>query len=163
MACKYQKKIYRLVDGELKGADQAQLQKHVEGCLICQKEAGAIQKLTAIIKTSAVSVEPSLNFDGIFWQKVMGREKESWFAKALRHLESLIPAPNFAQAFAILLIALVIGGTGGAVSAMNALTPERLQSGRASIQYLSGFREFKGIPSSSVSAAYLRTTEERAS
>lgn len=159
MNCKYQKNIYRLVDGKLKGAEQAQFQKHLQGCFICQKEVGAIQKLNALIKTSAVSVEPSPNFDGIFWQKVLQRENEPWFARVLRRLENLIPAPNFAQTFAVLLFALLIGGTGGFVATANTISPEQMQASRTSIKYLSGFQEFAGVPSSSVAANYLKMTE----
>lgn len=154
MNCKYQKNIYRVVDGKLKGAEQAQFQKHLLGCLVCQKEAGAIQKLDALIKMSAVSIEPSPNFDGIFWQKVFQRQSEPWVVKVWRHFESLIPTPNFSQALVALLIAFFVGSTGGAISIFGSTNYQNEPA-----IYLSGSPEYKGIPSASVAASYLKTIE----
>ena len=163
MNCKHQKNIYRWADGELKDAGRPEFEKHLSACLICQKEVQALQKLNLFIRTNVVSIEPSPNFDGIFWQKVLQREKESWLSRALHRLDSLIPTPNFAQAFAILFMALFIGGTGGFVATANTFTPEQMQVRKASVKYLSGFQEFAGIPSTSVAASYLRGSSERKS
>ncbi len=163
MNCKYQKNIYQWTDGELKAAERLEFEKHLSACLICQKEVQALQSLNLLIRTNAVSIDPSLNFDGIFWQKVLQRENESWLAKVLRGLDSLIPVPNFAQVLTILLMALFIGGTGGFVATASTILPEQMQGKRESVKYLSGFQEFAGVPSASVAASYLRTVSERKS
>src|SRR3989338_1156917 len=125
MNCEYRKNIYKLVDDELKGASRDRLETHLKDCAICQKEVELIKRLNGLILTSAPPIEPSANFEGRFWQKVLQREKESWLVKVLRGIESHIPAPNFAQALAVLLVALIIGSTGGVVSAMITVTPEQ--------------------------------------
>jgi len=163
MNCKRQKNIYRWADGELKDAERLEFEKHLSACLICQKEVQALQSLNLLIRTNTVSVEPSLNFDGIFWQKVLQREKESWLSRALHRLDALIPTPSFAQAFAILFMALFVGGTGGFVATANTITPEQMQAKKASVKYLSGFQEFAGVPATSVAASYLRGASERKS
>lgn len=113
------------------------------------------------LKTAPIPIELSETFEADFWKKVYARQEELWFIKLLREIESHIPTPSFAQAFAVLLIALLIGGTGGAVSVMNTITPQKIETQQTSIKYLSGFQEFKGIPSSSVAASYLKAVEER--
>ena len=111
---------------------------------------------------SAPAIEPSREFDNRFWSRVIEHQRQPWLLRLLKDLEFLIPTPNFSQAFAVLVIAFVIGGTGGFFSAFQTLrTPEQVQAQRISVQYLSGFGEFKGVPSTSVAGTYLRTTEER--
>lgn len=163
MNCKHQKNIYQWVDGELRDVGRLAFEKHLSACLICQKEVQVLQKLNLLIRTNVVAIDPSPNFEGIFWQKVLQREKESWLSKVFRRLDSFVPTPNFAQAFAILFMALFIGGTGGFVATANTLTPEQMQAKKASVKYLSGFQEFAGIPSTSVAASYLRGASERES
>lgn len=114
-----------------------------------------------VLKTAPIPIELSETFEASFWKKVYAREQKFWFTKLLRDIESHIPIPTFAQAFAVLLIALLIGGTGGVVSAMNTINPQTLENERTSIKYLSGFHEFQGIPSSSVAASYMKAVEER--
>lgn len=161
MNCKHQKDIPKWVEGELKDFLGSAFEKHFVDCVVCQKEVEWLKKLNQLIFLSAPSIEPSPNFDGIFWQKVLQREKESWVAKVLRGLDAFIPTPNFSQILAILLVAFFMGGTGGLVATVTALAPESRQSQRESIQFLSGFKEFAGIPSSSVAASYLKTARER--
>ena len=112
-------------------------------------------KLDKLLKESFSTMEPSKDFERMFWQKILERQKEPWFVRVLKDLESLVPFPTLSQTAAFVLTAFLIGGTGGVVSAMNA--PASLDAKRTSVQYLSGFREFKGIPSSSVAGAYLKT------
>ena len=114
-------------------------------------------KLDKLLKESFSPIEPSKDFERVFWQKILERQKEPWFVRVLKDLESLVPFPTPSQAVAFLLVAFFIGGTGGVVSAMN--VPTSLKAKRTSVQYLSGFHEFKGIPSSSVAGAYLKTIE----
>ena len=118
-------------------------------------------KLDRLLKESFSTIEPSKDFERVFWQKILERQKEPWFTRVLKDLESFVPFPTPTQAVAFLLVAFLIGGTGGVVSAMN--VPTSLEAKRTSVQYLSGFHEFKGVPSSSVAAAYLKTIENRSS
>lgn len=158
-----QRDIYKWIEGRLERDKQGDFKSHLMKCAGCQKEVQSAKRLENLLRAGGPSIEPSPEFEANFWKKVFAREKEPWFSRLLRDFESLVPVPNFSQAFAVLLIALFVGGAGGVVSAMNTLMPERVESGRASIQYLSGFREFKGLPSSSVSASYLKAAEERVS
>ena len=82
-----------------------------------------------ILKAAPSRIEPSAYFESRFWQKVSE-------PKTIR-LFDWIPVPCFAQAAAAIIVAVIIGGAGGAVSAMN--TPE-----------------IKGISSSSVASNYLK-------
>ena len=114
-------------------------------------------KLDKLLKESFSTIEPSKDFERVFWRKILDRQRDPWLVRVLKDLESLVPFPTPVQAVAFMLTAFLIGGTGGAVSAMNA--PVSSEAKRTSVQYLSGFHEIKGIPSSSVAAAYLKTIE----
>lgn len=153
--------IYKWLDGELKGTQKEIFETHSRVCFSCRKEIESVTTFHQLFKTAPIHIQPSETFEANFWKKIYARQEEPWFTKLLRNIESHIPVPNFAQTFAVLLIALLIGGTGGAVSVMNAVTPQKLGSQQTSIKYLSGFHEFKGIPSSSVAASYLKTVDER--
>lgn len=162
MRCQMAKRdIYRLLDAELGDGRKVQLEEHLRVCVVCQEEAESIRMLHGILRTTGSDTRVSPGFDVAFWNKVHERQKEPWFLKLLKDLESWTPVPALSQAFAVLAIAFLIGGTGGIVSAMS--QAQGIQAQRTSIQYLSGFREFKGIPSVSVAAAYLKTIEERTS
>ena len=164
MTCKdYQKKLTL-------GIQEKDLLAHVEGCLGCRKETKSIQRLNGLLEGFFSPVEPSKDFERVFWRKILersatkapadssfGEQKEPWFVRVLKDIESLVPLPTPSRAAAFLLVAFLIGGTGGVVSAMN--VPTSLEAKRTSVQYLSGFHEFKGIPSSSVAATYLKTIE----
>ncbi|MGH7198450.1 MAG: hypothetical protein ACREH5_06915 [Candidatus Omnitrophota bacterium] len=116
------------------------------------------QCLDKALKAGAPEIAPSPGFDAIFWKKVMERQKEPRLVRLFRDLESWVPTPNFSGAVAVVLIAFLVGGTGGVYSIKNA--PPSLIAQRSSVQYLSGFREFQGVPASSVAATYLKTIEE---
>ena len=149
MTCKDSKKKLYL------GSQEKELLSHLENCVGCRKESKSIQALDGFLKGSFSTLEPSKDFERIFWQKILERQKEPWFVRVFRDLESFIPFPTPAQGVAFVLTAFLIGGTGGVVSARSA--PTSLEAKKTSVQYLSGFHEFKGIPSSSVAAAYLKT------
>ncbi len=89
-----------------------------------------------ILKAAPARIEPSPDFETHFWQKMRKRESASQWARAFEW----IPIPSFAQAAAVLLVAVLIGGAGGVVSAMNA-------------------PETKGISSASVASNYLKLIE----
>lgn len=152
MTCKdYRKKLYL-------GAQEKNFLAHVEGCPECQKEAKSIERLDGLLGSSFYTIEPSKNFEQVFWQKVLERQKEPWFVRLLKELDSLIPRPSAPQMAMVALMAFLIGSTGGVVSAMN--STGSLEAERNSVQYLSGFREFKGLPTSSVAASYLKVIED---
>ena len=153
MTCKdYRKKLYL-------GVQEKDLLAHLEDCPQCRKESKSIEALDGFLKGAFSTIEPSKNFERVFWQKILERQKDPWFERTLKSLESFVPFPTPSQAFAFSLVAFLIGGTGGAVSAMNA--PVNMDAKRTSVVYLSGFNEFKGIPSSSVAATYLQTTKDK--
>ena len=111
-----------------------------------------------LLRKPASQIEPSVHFDAGFWQKVAEREREPWAIRLFRDLEAWVPTPSLSGALAVLVIAFLVGGAGGVYSVRN--TPPGLDAQRTSIQYLSGFREFKGVPTSSVAAAYLNSIKE---
>lgn len=145
------------VDGESEISDPKAFEEHLAGCSSCQREEESFKAFSGLLRMSAERIEPSFDFDSRFWKKAFEREKEPWLVRILKSLETLVPAPNFGQVFAALTLALLIGGASGVVSATNTLTPDRIQGSKESIQYLSGFREFGGVPSPSVAGVYLKT------
>lgn len=103
-----------------------------------------------IVKSAPHPIEPSQDFDLRFWKKVHERESEPGFIRGFQELVYWIPTPNFAQVAAVILMALLIGGGTGVVSAMNAPSVS-----------LSGFKEIKGVPMPSISGTYLKTIQAR--
>ena len=112
----------------------------------------------ALLRADVPQITPSRGFDALFWEKVTERRKEPVLVRLLRDLEAWVPTPNFSGAVAVVVIAFVVGGAGGVYSARNAAPS--LDAQKSSVQYLSGFREFQGIPASSVAGSYLKTIEE---
>ncbi len=162
MRCRWRgRNISQWLDGELKATERAELEMHLGSCPICKQEVEAWKKLHNLIQMGNIDVEPSSDFEATFWEKVSARSKEPWLTRVFKSLEASIPIPNLAQVFVVLLFAFFVGGAGGALSAMNTLTPQRVEGATNSIRYLSGFQEFKGVPSSSMTAVYLRTSEKR--
>ena len=156
MDCTNSKKyIYQMLDGEAPASIKAELVLHMGGCSVCQREAESIKAFQGILRNDSAKIEPSKHFERVFWQKVLERQKEPWFIRLWNELDFLIPRPSTPQMAMVVLTAFLIGGTGGDVSAVNA--PVNLEAKRTSVLYLSGFQEFRGIPSSSVAAAYLQT------
>lgn len=148
------------VDGELKGQTLKDLEFHVSSCGVCQKEKDSLLVFKQLLQGEFSSVKPTHDFEARFWQKAYAREKRSWKSKILEALDSFLPAPNFAVVSAMILIALLMGGTGGVVSAM---TPSKIHTstGKLSVSGLSGSQEVKGIPSMSLSANYFKMLERK--
>ena len=115
-------------------------------------------KLDRLLRGSFSTIEPSKDFERVFWQKILERQKEPWFVRVLKDLESLIPSPTPSQAVAFLLVAFLVGGMGGA--AFNLSTEAFPGGGKTASPYLSGFHEVKGIPASSLAATYLKSMEK---
>ena len=151
MRCEtFKKDLYRYWDGELIGAPKAELERHLTGCVSCQKESASVENFKGLLEsTGKPLVQPSLGFEARFWHKVETRHQAPWFVRLLKDLEFSLPLPNVSQAFAVLLVAFLIGGSGGVVSARTT----------APLSYFSGFPEFKGVPSPSITAAYLKAAQ----
>lgn len=111
-----------------------------------------------LLRAGVPEITPSREFDALFWKKAMERQKEPRLVRLFRDLEAWVPTPNFSGAVAVVVIAFLVGGAGGVYSIRN--TAPSLEAQRSSVQYLSGFREFQGIPASSVAATYLKTIGE---
>lgn len=159
-----------MLDGEIPEALKAKLTPHLEGCSACQGELESLKTFHAILRSHPSTIEPSKDFEARFWNKVSsfppeadqplagGEQKEPWFIGLLKELDSLIPHPSTPQLAMVVLMAFLVGSTGGAVSAMNSMGS--LEVERNSVKYLSGFHEFKGVPSSSVAASYLKVIDQ---
>ncbi len=155
------KQIYQMLDGEIPNAIKGELSLHLEGCSTCQGDLKSIKAFHGILRRNLPTIEPSKDFERVFWQKALERQKEPWFVRLLKELDSLIPHPGMPQMAMVVLMAVLVGGTGGVVSAMN--STGSFEAERTSVQYLSGFHEFKGVPSSSVAASYLKVIDNRSS
>lgn len=156
-----QKNIDRWLDGNLQEPLKREVELHVKVCFFCKKELETTETLQKILRTPSATIEPSSDFDAIFWNKVYERSKKPWFSKLLTNLEWTIPIPNLSQAFATLAIAFLVGSAGGLFSVLNTQASDLSRKLSPPVQTLSGFHEFKGIPSFSVAGAYLTMLEER--
>ena len=165
MNCKTAKRsIYRWLDKELEPPLLNEFEEHLTKCTACRKDTDSIRRFTAQLRTAPLLIEPSADFDAIFWRKVWEHKERPWFFRLVRDLEVWVPAPTWAQAAAVVLIAFLVGGTGGVVSAVqlegNVGTPWRVAP-TGSMPYLSGFPEYKGVPFPSLAASYLKASDER--
>ena len=128
MGCKdYRKKLYL-------GDQDKDLLAHLENCPGCRKESKSIEVLDGFLKGSFSTIEPSKDFERVFWRKILERQKEPWFVRVLKDLESFVPFPTPAQAAAFVLTAFLIGGTGGVVSAKNAPALPQFRTAPAAIR-----------------------------
>ena len=112
------------------------------------------KRFEQLLKTAkGGTISPSTDFEPRFWEAVEHRRQSPWFLKWLEELQVLVPAPMAAPMAATLLVVFLVGGATGTVSAMSERTAPAGQS-------LSGFGEFKGLPTVSVTAAYLGALEK---
>ena len=115
--------------------------------------------LKDLLRTAYPEIEPSRHFETVFWSKAADRQKGPRFLRFLRDLEFTTPFPTAVQTAAFVLTAFLIGGTGGVVS-VKADSNTPFESRRQSVQYLSGYHDFKGLPASSMAAAYFNTQKD---
>jgi anti-sigma factor RsiW len=161
MKCKDSKRyIYQMLDGETPDEVKAGLIVHLEECSACQAEYKSIEAFQRDLKSEVLALEPSVRFERVFWQKVLERQKEPWIQRVFQGLESFFPVPSLSQMAAALLFSFIIGSTTGVFAAMKEPAENQMQVTRNSIQYLSGFPEYKGLPSVSVAGAYLKASQE---
>lgn len=109
-----------------------------------------MDSLDSLLKSAFSPAEPSKGFDGLFWNKVAKRRRTPWLQRVFQDFEFWLPTPSFAQGFAVLLVAFVVGSGSGL-----------FLSGQGQSRPFSGFDEPGGIPSVSLAGAYLKTTQER--
>ncbi len=117
------------------------------------------EEFETLLKASAPGITPSQGFEARFWEKVAERQREPWLVGLFRGLESWVPTPSFAGALTVLVIAFLMGSAVGVYYSTRSAAVPSLEAQRTSIQYLSGFREFQGVPASSIAVTYLRTIE----
>lgn len=156
MDCKeLRRHIDTWVDGEL-GAEQGRaVEGHMEGCSHCRAEVDSSRAFSRLFKAGTVRLRVSDDFEQVFWKKALARHEEPWFVRVLKDRELLIPFPNVSQVVAMLTLAFLIGGVGGLYVNRSTYSVD-IKSQKAFVQYLSGFQEFRGVPSSSVAATYLK-------
>ena len=160
MECKtFKRNISCWVDGELKATQKVDFEEHLRGCASCQKEVETFQVLNSVLRQTVNSIEPSWQFDTVFWDKVADRQKTPWLVKLLNDLEDLIPTPNLKQAVAFATLAFFVGNFGGVVSTMRGGVSGDVSP--ASIRQLSALQEFNGIPAYSLAATYLKTIKSQ--
>ena len=159
MNCKHARRnISSWLDGELKDSQKAGLEAHLRGCVSCCGESNKLKTLCQVLREDTPLIEPSKNFNTVFWSKVSGRQNIPWFTRLLGDLEVFIPAPNLRQAVTFALLAFFIGNIGGLAS----MLPRQVFTGSstASLRHFSNLQEFKGLPSYSLAASYLKITEK---
>lgn len=162
MKCKAaRKQISRGLDDALSPAAKAGLQSHVESCAACAAEVTREKKLRALLRAERPLLQPSENFERTFWRKASESPKEFRWSWLWESIESVLPSPSFAQAAAAILLGLLVGGAGGALALWGAGVSPRGPEVSLAVHSLTGFTEYKGLPSASLTAAYLQTEEKR--
>lgn len=105
--CKDESLLSALIDNELPQEIGAAVRRHMEDCHECQQRFEALQKTDEKIRGMA-TMEPSADFDRIFWRKVdelENRNKEpSWLISMLTGRRPLIAACAIAALMAIFFI-----------------------------------------------------------
>ena len=157
----FERKVYLLLDGESRAGEEEVARRHGAGCASCRAKEASIRMLHTVLRAPGADIEPSAGFERRFWLKAAERGGEAWWTRFLREMDSRLYAPAMREAAAFVLLAFLLGGAGGFAMQMSELSS--VQGQRASIRYLSGFREFKGVPDSSVAATYLKSVREGSS
>lgn len=158
MKCLQKAAIAKWLDGEL-GADPV-LTEHLNVCASCRSELESAKRVRDLIKSSTYSLEPSEAFESGFWQKVNASIKEPWYLNVLKGMEGLVPRLAFSPVLTILLAVMLVGGSGGILTGLRYMdNPE----GGISLRRVTGYSDYKGLPASSVAAAYLQWSEREES
>ena len=162
MKCSAAKKQISLwLKDALEPAQKAELQTHWTGCAACSREAESSRKLEFLLRAEQASIQPSAAFEANFWRKASEPQSASWVNRIFEMLDFMLPSPSFSQALAAVLIGLLLGGAGGILSAVGTAIPAHREILFPGAHDLTGFSEFKGLPSSSLAAAYLQTVEKK--
>ncbi len=157
MKCLHKTEIMRWVDGEFEKASG--IEEHLRTCSACREAVSAAQKLRDLLKETGYSLVPSEEFESGFWQKVNASIKEPWYRKVLAEMDALIPRRALSPAWTVLLAAVLVGGSGGFFSGLYSGSQGRAD---ISLRHITGYSDYKGLPASSVAAAYLQWMERKA-
>ncbi len=158
MKCLEKEQIAKWVDGELEKSPA--VQEHLETCSACQAQLTSEQEIRNLLKATAFSIEPSERFESGFWQKVNASIKEPWYRKVLAEIDALIPRRAFSPVWAVLLVAMLVGGSGGFLTQLYSF--DNQGAGNLSLRRVAGYADYKGLPVSSLAAAYLQWMERKA-
>jgi hypothetical protein len=105
--------LERYLDNELSGSERAALERHLESCAECRKQAESLKALSSLLQSRA-PVEPTKGFlDGFndrFWQEVKRRRRSSLLAPERRLLSFTRSRVLATAAAALLLVAVGVIG-----------------------------------------------------
>ena len=155
------KQISPWLDNASSPAARAGLEAHAKVCAACAAEVSREKKLRALLRADQPLIQPSADFERNFWREVSESPRESRWSWLWESIETVLPSPSFAQALAAVLLGLLVGGAGGAISLWSAAIPQRGPDVIVTAHSLTGFSEYKGLPSASLAAAYLQSEEKR--
>lgn len=158
MKCLQKSAIAKWLDGEL-GPDPA-LAEHFNACVSCRSELESAKRVRDLVRSSAYSLEPSDAFESGFWQKVNASIKEPWYRNVLKGMEGLVPRLAFSPVLTVLMAAMLVGGSGGILTGLRSMDNAE---GGISLRRVTGYSDYKGLPASSVAAAYLQWSEREKS
>jgi predicted anti-sigma-YlaC factor YlaD len=101
--------IERWIDGELKGADEAIMRAHLNGCGSCRAAQRDLQQLGAALESALVTNAPKLEF-APFWRGLEQRihDQTPWHQELLDRARVWFGAPRAAWAIPA-IIAVLIG------------------------------------------------------
>ena len=66
--------IYKWLDRELPDPQKGEFLAHLKSCPECRKESQSIEVFHGVLKGSFSAVEPSKDFERVFWQKILERQ-----------------------------------------------------------------------------------------
>ena len=158
MKCLRKSEIAKWVDGELELSPA--LREHLDACPSCKSEAESNERVRALLKAAVYRLQPTDTFESGFWQKVNASVKTPWYRRMLEDMESLVPRLAFSPALTVLLAAILVGGSGGVLTGLKSM--DNPESG-LSLRRVTGYSDYKGLPASSVTAAYLQWAERKQS
>lgn len=105
-ACEREREaIGALVDGQLEGAERAELEAHLAGCTGCRQELDELQRLAAAF-AALPAVEPPADFEARFWARI-AREADAPRGFAAR-LRALFSPAGFVAAGVVAAAALLL-------------------------------------------------------
>lgn len=155
MRCLHKSDIVKWVDGEME--KNPALLEHLNTCPACKAQLISEKRVRDILKASAYTLEPSETFESGFWDKVNAAIKEPWYRRVFEGIEGMIPRMGLSPALTALMVAMLVGGSGGFFAGL----PSG-QGGDVSLRHAAGYADYKGLPASSVAAAYLQWIERKA-
>src|SRR3989338_10493397 len=109
MDCEQRKqKLYLYVDGELRAGESASLEAHLRACPACGLAEKQIRQLRGLLRTDPAEIEPSVQFESRFWQKVQERRTSGRVIEWLESVARVFLNPKASQVAAALMVAVLI-------------------------------------------------------